>query len=505
MSESLQDIYTRLCTHARETALLESVLSLLNWDERTLLPAAGGAYRADQVTYLSNLMHQRRTDPRVGEWLGQLGDSELARDPHSDAGATIRELKREYDKQRKLPASLVEQLARAAVLGQQAWTEARQRNDFASFQPHLETMIRLKREQAQAIGYAQHPYDALIDDYEPDVTSEQIDGVLEGLREHLVPLVASIADSGRQPPREILQRHYPRAAQEQFGRAAAERIGFRFDRGRLDVTTHPFCSTMGPHDCRITTRYDERFFPMAFFGILHEAGHGTYEQGLREDVFGLPPGRYLSLGFHESQSRLWENFVGRSRPFWEYLFPQAQSAFPEALAGVTLDEFYFAINDVRPSLIRVEADEATYNLHIIIRFRLEKALIAGELSVPDVPAAWNEMYQQYLGLKPPSDTEGVLQDIHWSAGLIGYFPTYSLGNLFAAQLFEAADRELGGLALAFARGQFDGLLDWLRTKVHRVGCTWTATDLIEHITDQPLSHEALVRHLKSKFLPLYGG
>ena len=291
--------------------------------------------------------------------------------------------------------------------------------------------------------------------------------------------------------------------QQRFGEAAAARIGFDFNRGRLDVTTHPFCTHLGPHDCRLTTRYDERHFPGAFFGTLHEAGHGLYEQGLRPDAFGLPPGDAISLGIHESQSRTWENLVGRSRAFWDYFYPQAREAFPEALADVPLADFYFAINDVRPSLIRVEADEATYNLHIIIRFELEQALLNDDLSVADLPAAWNEKYGQLLGITPPNDREGVLQDVHWSAGYFGYFPTYSLGNLYASQLFEQADRDTGGLSAHFARGEFAPLLDWLREKIHRVGRCYTAAELVERVTGRPLSHEPLLAHLRGKFGPLY--
>ena len=272
--------------------------------------------------------------------------------------------------------------------------------------------------------------------------------MLADLRAELVPLVQAIMQSGREAPVEILQREYPVAAQEAFGKAAAAAIGFDFERGRLDVTHHPFCSGMGPHDCRITTRYDERFFNSAFFGILHEAGHGIYDQGLRPEQFGLPPGTYVSLGIHESQSRMWENLVGRSRAFWQHFFPQLQAAFPAAVGDVTLDDFFWAINHVAPSLIRVEADEATYNLHIIVRFELEQALLSQDLAVGDLPAAWSEKYREYLGIEPPTDADGCLQDVHWSAALIGYFPTYSLGNLYASQFFEQADRDLGGLAAA---------------------------------------------------------
>ena len=494
----------KVCQHAREIALLESTNALLGWDERTLLPVRAGAYRAEQMTCLSGLIHQRSTDPQVGEWLDQLADSPAAADPHSDVGATIRQLRREYKKKIKLPQSLVEELTRTAVLGQQAWVEAREQDDFAGFQPLLVRIVDLKRQQAAAIGYSDCPYDALLDDYEPDAQTSNVRDVLDGLRRELVPLVAAIQDSGREPDRSILTRNYPVDRQRSFGTQAASAIGFDFERGRLDVTHHPFCSSMGPHDCRITTRYDERFFSGAFFGTLHEAGHGMYDQGLRTEQYGLPPGTYLSLGIHESQSRMWENLVGRSLPFWQYLFGAAVSSFPEALQDVQLDDFYFAINDVRPSLIRVEADEATYNLHIIIRFELEQALLDDQLQVGDLPGAWNEKYEQYLGIRPPTDADGVLQDIHWSAGLIGYFPTYSLGNLYAAQLFAAADTELGGLHDQFARGEFAPLLEWLRTNIHQAGQCYPAAELVQCVTGKSLSHEALIAQLNSKLAPLYG-
>ena len=294
------------------------------------------------------------------------------------------------------------------------------------------------------------------------------------------------------------------AAQEAFGKLVAGAIGFDFQRGRLDVTHHPFCSSMGPHDCRITTRYDEHYFPMAFFGILHEAGHGLYDQGLPTAHYGLPPGSYVSLGIHESQSRLWENAVGRSRAFWQFFFPVAQQQFPDALADVSLDDFHFAINDVRPSLIRIEADEATYNLHIIIRFELERAALRGDLSVADLPGAWREKYREYLGIEPPNDADGVLQDIHWSAGLIGYFPTYTLGNLYAAQFFQQADADLGGIDDLLSRGEFGPLLQWLRERIHARGQCYSAAELADTVTGKPLTHQPLLDLLRRKFEPLYG-
>jgi carboxypeptidase Taq len=504
MAHSTNEIYDQLVQHSREAAILTSVESLLSWDERTMMPDAAGPYRAEQMTLLAGMIHEKRTDRRVGDWLAELLASPLAADPHSTAGATIRELKRQYDKRVKLPQALVEELTRISVLGQQAWVSARANNDFGSFRPLLDKTFRLKREQAQALGFPERPYDALLDDFEPGALTSEVAKVLAALRERLVPLVAEIAASSRRANIDLLACHYPREAQEQFGQSAAAQIGFEFARGRLDVTAHPFCSGLGPHDCRITTRYDERYFPGAFFGILHEAGHGIYDQGLPAEHFGLPPGDAVSLGIHESQSRMWENLVGRSRPFWDYFYPQAQAAFPEALGGVPLDDFYFAVNDVRPSLIRVEADEATYNLHILIRFELEQALLDDHLPIAELPGAWNDKYRHYLGISPPNDAEGVLQDIHWSAGLVGYFPTYSLGNLYAAQFFAKADQDLGGLHRQFARGEFQPLREWLRDQIHRHGSCYTAPELVERVTGKPLSHEPLMQHLYGKFGPLYG-
>lgn len=499
-----QATFDRLCDHARETAMLASVAEILEWDERTKMPPAAGAYRAEQITYLSAMAHRRHTDPQLGDWLGELAESELAADANSDAGTTIRQMRREYDKLIKVPQRLVEELTRLSVLGQQAWVQARQDDDFESFAPLLEKIIKLKREQADAVGFEECPYDALLDDYEPGETTSNVAKALEGLRKDLVPLVAAIADSAKKPDLDILKRYYRIAAQEDFGVAAAKAIGFDFQRGRLDVTHHPFCCGGGPNDTRMTTRYDENFFPSSFFSILHEAGHGIYDQGLRTEHFGLPPGSYLSLGIHESQSRMWENMVGRSEAFWQHFFAPVQAAFPDALGGVSRDEFYFAINDVRPSLIRVEADEATYNLHIIIRFELEQALINDGLAIRDLPEAWNQKYRDYLGIEPPNNADGVLQDVHWSAALIGYFPTYSLGNLYSAQFFAQANEDVGPFDEQFSRGEFSALLDWLRKKIHRPGQCYPAGDLVKNITGKPLSHEPLISYLREKYTPLYG-
>lgn len=501
---TIDETYELLSAHARETALLGSIESLLGWDQQTQMPPAANDYRAEQMSLLAGMVHQRQTDPQIGHWLAELVDSPLAVDPHSDTGATIRHLQRSYEKKCKLPQTLVEELTRTAVHGQQVWVEARKKNDFASFRPLLERTYELKRQQAAALGYPEVAYDALLDDFEPEALTAEVNQVLRSLREELVPLVGELLQSDRQPDVSLIGREYPVPAQEAFGREAAAQIGFDFQRGRLDVTAHPFCSQAGPHDTRMTTRYDKNHFNSAFFGILHEAGHGIYDQGLRPEVYGLPPGEAISLGIHESQSRMWENLVGRSHAFWRYFFPRAQKAFPQALGEAKLDDFFFAINEVRPSLIRVEADEATYNLHILIRFELEQALLNDELKVADLPGVWNERYQQYLDVSPPGDADGVLQDIHWSAGLVGYFPTYTLGNLYASQFFEKADADLGGLDEQFARGEFAPLREWLRKRIHEVGQRYSAAELVERVTGQPLSHEPLMRHLRSKLGGLYG-
>jgi carboxypeptidase Taq len=497
-------VYQQLIQHLRRTALLKSCASVLSWDEQTYLPPKGGEFRAEQLALLAGLAHEQATDPRVGAWLTELADENALGGPDSVAAANVREARRHYHRATRLPRRLVEELSRVTTLAQQAWVQARKARSFPSFRPWLEQVVALKREEAEAVGYGDGiPYDALLDEFEPGMTSAQVADVFDPLRDRLVSLAAEIRDSRRQPDVSILSRHYPLDRQRELSLAAAAAIGFDLEAGRLDVAAHPFCSGIGPGDCRLTTRYDEHHFPGAFFGTLHEAGHGLYEQGLPPEHFGTAAGETASLGIHESQSRLWENLVGRSRAFWEFFYPRAQTTFPQALGDVPLDDFHRAINAVRPSWIRVEADEVTYNLHIMLRFDLERPLVAGDLTPADVPAAWNETFQQYFGLTPPDDALGCLQDVHWSAGLIGYFPTYALGNMYAAQFLEAARQELGDLEALFARGEFAPLLEWLRREIHRRGQTFRAARLVELVTGRPLSAEPLLRHLHARFRPLY--
>lgn len=499
------ELYRDLIAHLRKTAMLGSCGSVLGWDEQTYMPSGGAEHRAEQLALLAGMTHELATAPRLGELIGELEQRSDLGAPGSPELINLKEARRNFDRATKLPQRLVEDLSRIATLGQQAWVEARRKSDFSLFEKHLEKMLGLKRAQAEALGYGDgQPYDALLDEYEPGATAASISAAFEPLRDELVPLVAAVRDAGRKPDVSILSRRYPVDAQREFSLAAARAIGFSFDKGRLDVAAHPFCSGFGPGDCRLTTRYDEQHFNGAFFGTLHEAGHGIYEQGLNGAAFGTAMGETVSLGIHESQSRMWENLVGRSRSFWEHFFPKAQTAFPEALRDVSLDQFHAAINDVRPSFIRVEADEVTYNLHIMLRFELEQAMLVGDLSAAEIPAAWNETFNRYFGMTPPDAARGCLQDIHWSAGLLGYFPTYALGNMYAAQFFATADRELGGLAGQFARGEFLPLKTWLNERIHSIGKRFPAGELVRQVTGQPLSHTSLMSHLNQRFRPLYG-
>jgi carboxypeptidase Taq len=497
-----QSAYDDLLRRSRERALLGSCVALLAWDEETYMPLGGAAHRADQLAYLAGLEHDQAADPRLGELLAAVEGSDVVGDP--PATANVREWRRLYDRASRLSRPLVEETARVTSLAQQEWAAARREADFARFRPWLEHVVTLKWREADALGYADEPYDALLEEYEPGARSRDLERPFAVLRAELAPLAGRLAAARRQPDASILRRDYPADRQRAFGEATAAALGFDFGRGRLDAAVHPSFSAVGPGDVRLTTRYDPRDFGDAFFSTLHEVGHGLYEQGLDPALTGQPAGDAPSLGLHESQARLWENAVGRGRAFWEHFYPLARRAFPEALADVDLDEFHFAVNRVGPSPIRARADEVTYDLHILARFELERALISGELRAADVPAAWGEAYRRCLGAAPRDDAEGCLQDGHWAAGMFGYFPTYTLGNIFAAQLYARAEADVGGLEAAFARGDFGGLLGWLREKVHRRGAVIPAARLVEEAAGAPPDPQPLVAALRRKYGELYG-
>ena len=505
-----QGNFEEVADHIRKTALLRTTLALLEWDERTGLPAKAGAYRAEQATLLSGMIHRRQTDPRLGEQLEELA-AELPDAPADDServdkqAASVRRLLKEFRRNSRLPVELVEAISKATVLGQQAWDGARKNNDWDSFRPHMEEIFSLRRQQAELLRVGEESlYDALLDEYEEGARTVQLVSIFSELRDGLVTLVQDLDTARRKPTGESWRQPVEVDKQRHLSRWIAEQIGYRFDRGRLDETSHPFCTTLGPDDCRILTRYHREYFPCGFYGTLHEAGHGLYEQGLPTDWFGLPPGTYASLGVHESQSRMWENFVGRSRAFWKWCFPHAKKQLAGDWDHLSEEQLYRDANLIQPSLIRVEADEVTYNLHILIRFEIERELLTGELAVDDAPDAWNQRYQHYLGICPPSNRNGILQDVHWSAGLVGYFPTYTLGNLYAAQLMEAAESELGNLGLQFEKGEFASLLEWLRTRVHQHGFSRHPGQLIQNACGQTLEAAPLLKYLRAKLEPIYG-
>lgn len=504
--------YQSLCDHARQTATLASVGSLLGWDQETYMPPAGAAFRAEQQAMIAEMAHARATDPRVGDWLSACeSDAAVKDDPRF--AANLRELRRDYDRATKLPGALVAELAKVGSQAQEVWKEARQKSDFAMFAPWLEKMFELSRRKADCYGVPAggERYDALLDEYEPGMTAREIDQIFTPLRARLSALIARIARAPRKPSDAPLHAKIPAEKQHAFGHDVLRAMNFDLEAGRLDTTTHPFCSGMAPGDTRLTTRYRDEKFTDALYGTMHEAGHGLYEQGLPKaldsqgrTLFGQPLADAISLGIHESQSRMWENLVGRSREFWVWALPLAKQAFAPALDAYSVDDLYAAVNIVTPSFIRVEADEATYNMHVMVRFELERALLAGNLAPRDVPAEWNRRYKDYLGIDVPDDRRGCLQDVHWSFGLIGYFPTYTLGNLYAAQLWETINREMGDLRSQLSRGQFAPLREWLREKIHRHGKQFRAAELCRQVTGAPLSADPLLRHLEGKLTPIYG-
>jgi carboxypeptidase Taq len=495
--------YRELIRLVREQSLLGSCAELLGWDEDTYMPPGGVENRANQHALLAGMLHERASSARVGDLLEALEQSSLMRDRESLAAANLRTIRRLYDRSTKVPRSLIEELARVTSLAQHEWAGARRDGHFPRFRRWLDRIVRLKRSEAAALVADAVPYDALLQEYEPGASTAELVKLFDELRGELIALTGAIAAAPCQPNASILRRDYPVERQRHFAEMAAAAVGFDFRCGRIDATTHPFFSTIGPGDCRITTRFSSHLAD-GFFATLHEAGHGLYEQGLDPEYQGTPLGEAPSLALHESQARLWENAVGRSHGFWRHFFGQARQLFPEALGDVELNEFHFAVNQATAGPLRVSADEVTYNLHILVRFELEQALLQGDLKAADVPDAWDRACQRYLGVTPDNATEGCLQDGHWAAGQFGYFPTYTLGNVLAAQLFARASRDLGDLDPAFARGDFSGLLGWLREKVHRPGGRWPTAKLIEQATGSPPDPQPLLQSLRRKYGALYG-
>ncbi len=499
-----------LTARLREVQHINSASSLLSWDMETYMPAGGGAARADQIATLQGLAHDRliapETERLLGQWLDLGSGAPLDRpgDPWDEsARALLREVWRDFSRAKKLPSEFVVRMGRECSLAQQVWVEARAKNDFKRFLPNLKTIVALKHEEADHLGYAASPYDALLDLYEPGSTVATLGPLFAQIKARLVPLLQKVLASSVSIDDAFLHQSYDTARQLEFGRLILTAMGYDFEHGRLDVSAHPFTTSFHPTDVRVTTRIFEQDLPSCLFSCIHEGGHGLYDQGLNPQHFGTPLGDSISLGIHESQSRLWENCVGHSKPFWRCFFPLMQRTFPDQLKSVTVDQFYAAINRVQPSFIRVEADELTYNLHIMLRFEIEQGLIEGRTRVEDLPDLWRDKMRTYLNIVPERDADGVLQDIHWSMGSFGYFPTYTLGNLYSVQFYDQARLELTGLEQEIEAGRLVVLRRWLQQKIHHWGRMYTADRLVERITGGPLSPAPWLNYVEKKYGELY--
>lgn len=488
---------SNLFTRMQELRDLSGVIGLASWDQETYLPRKAEPGRAAQLSTLQGLYHERLVDPRLGDWLGD------AKPANADEAAMVRVLLKERDRAVKIPAALVKALAEAQSLALSAWREAREKKDFTVFQPHVQKLLELRRQQADAWGHDGERYDALLENYEPGMRVKRLSPVLTGLRTKLVPLVQAI--DSKPPPKRIFEgKTFDPDTQWKFTMTLLEAMGFDLDAGRQDRSTHPFTGGTGLFDVRLTTRLFPELPLSSIFSTIHEGGHGLYEQGYDPAHARTTVAQAPSMGLHESQSRLWENVVGRSRGFWSHFFPKYAALFPAQMKDVSLDDFLREVNRVERSFIRVEADEVTYNLHIVLRYELELELIRGNLQAADLERAWNEKTKDLLGLEVNAVGQGVLQDIHWAYGEFGYFPTYSLGNLYSASLWNAAKRDDAGLEKSIAEGELAPLKRWLNEKVHREGFRTDAESLVTKITGRGLTDEDFVAYLKNKYTPLYG-
>ena len=493
-----------------EIQRVNSAASVLSWDQETYMPAGGGAARAEQIATLQGIAHQKlvslETERLLGGWLDLHTGLPLEQDGvlwDESSRALLREVWRDYSRSKKLPSDFVMQLSRECSLAQQVWAEAKAQNNFKLFLPSLRTVLSLKREEAQFLGFTGSPYNALLDSYEPGSTVAALAPLFAQLKANLVPLLTKIQQSRLQIDDSFLYDAYDQARQLEFGRLVLIAMGYDFEKGRLDLSAHPFTTSFHPTDVRVTTRVFEHDLPSCLFSCIHEGGHGLYDQGLDPAHYGTPLGDSVSLGIHESQSRMWENCVGRSRAFWRFFYPILQATFHHQLRAVNIDQFYTVINRVKPSLIRVEADELTYNLHIMLRFEIEQDLVEGNTNPDDLPAIWNSKMKEYLGVSPSNDAEGVLQDVHWSMGGFGYFPTYTLGNLYAVQFYEQAKVEIPHLEDEIAAGQLMVLRRWLAQKIHRWGRMFPPEHLSQRVTGVSLSPEPFLRYINRKYGDLY--
>lgn len=496
--EQFQQLDEKLCHYG-------SILGLLGWDLRTGAPKKGVPIFAKAKGTLSTDSFKLATSEEMGECLDILTNPDVFKTLEAELRACVRERKKSYDKQKSIPAEMFKEYVILQSNSVTAWEKARANNDFSTFEPYLEKMIQFQKDFAKLEGGTyDHPYDAMLDDYEPGLTVAKLDPLFAALRESSIALLQRIQASANQPRTDIFAQKYDVQAQKDFNRFMLPQLGYDLEAGRLDESSHPFALAINTGDVRITTRYLEDNVRSAIFGTIHETGHALYEQGVNPAYEGMVIRRGASFGIHESQSRFLENIVGRSAEFWTYFYEDLQRFFPEQLAAVSLEDFYRAINYVEPSLIRVEADELTYNLHIMIRYEIEKALMEETIQVKDLPQVWNDKMQEYLGITPPSDALGVLQDIHWSQGGFGYFPSYSLGNLYAAQLLNTMEQKLPHFFDDIANGNFSTIREWLRENIHQYGKLYTPAELIQNVTGEELNAKYLVDYLEQKYTKVYG-
>lgn len=487
--------YAQFIAHLQKIADINYAAAVLVWDKETNLPPGGAGLRARQTATLAGMAHELFTDPKTGALL-----DDLEQDPRLSATQrrNVEEVRRDYDRATKFDSAFVERMSRLSSAGYHAWAKARDENDFSHFEPALADLVEIKREAAGILRYDEHPYDALLDEFEPGYRTAQVEQLFADVRSELVDFAREVREKSSADD-SFLDQHFPHDQQWAFGLEILRRLGYDFDTGRQDKSRHPFTISFGARDVRVTTVVNEQNFSSMVWSTIHEAGHALYEQGLPAEQYGLPLGQSVSLGIHESQSRLWENNVGRGRPFWEANLPLAKSYFPEQFKEVELPQFLGAINRVFPSPIRIESDELHYHFHIMIRFEIEKALIEGSLTVKDVPQIWNEKYKQYLDLDIADDNQGCLQDIHWSSGSFGYFPTYSLGSFYAAQFYAQAKKDITGLEAQIAAGNNQPLLDWLRDKIHRHGKRYSANELCTRITGETLNFKYFMDYARQKY------
>ncbi|MEM6318247.1 MAG: carboxypeptidase M32 [Bacteroidota bacterium] len=480
----IQQKYQSYVATMQKKADVEYSIGVLSWDKETYLPEKGARFRSQQIATLSGIAHEISTDKKLGRTLRQLHEKVEKLDDRQ--AKNIQLSWKEYERATKLSKEFVVKKSQIISQSYHAWIEARKANDYRIFQKDLQAIVDICREEADLIGYEDHPYDALLDIYEPDAKTKDLTVLFKDVREQLVDFVKTLQE--KSPPKDaFLHQKYDKDKQWDFGLALLKNMGYDFKAGRQDISEHPFTINFSPEDVRVTTRIDEHDFMNMTWSCIHEGGHALYEQGLPSDQYGLPCGTSVSLGIHESQSRLWENNVGRSLAYWKAHYANLQKAFPKNLKDVSVKRFYKAINKIQPNLIRTEADELHYHFHVLIRFEIEKGLMEGTLQVKDLRDVWNDKYKAYLGVDVPDDKQGILQDIHWSHGSIGYFPTYSLGSFYAAQFFQQAEKDIPNLIQQIEAGNNQPLLDWLRTNIHQHGRLYNAETLCQKITGEKLT------------------